>query len=186
MVSYINRYQSPLGGMTLASDGKALTGLWFDEQKYFGMGLSEERVERELPVFEETRRWLDSYFHGNIPDFAPALSLSGTEFRQEVWNILREIPYGQTTTYGKIAKRIAEKKGLKSMSAQAVGGAVGHNPISIIIPCHRVLGSDGSLTGYAGGVDKKQKLLVMEKNKVGQPLEESEGYTGGCLETVIK
>ena len=163
MMEYTGRYQSPLGGITLASDGKALTGLWFDGQKYYGDTLSEEREERELPVFEEAGRWLDCYFSGNIPDFMPALSPKGSGFRQTVWNILKEIPYGQTTTYGEIAKKIAEQKGLKSMSAQAVGGAVGHNPISIIIPCHRVLGSDGSLTGYAGGIEKKIKLLTIEK-----------------------
>lgn len=165
-MDYTGRYQSPLGAITLASDGKALTGLWFDGQKYYGAALSEEREEKDLPVFGETRRWLDCYFSGKIPDFMPALSPRGSEFRQAVWKILLEIPYGHTTAYGKIAEKIAEQKGLKSMSAQAVGGAVGHNPISIIIPCHRVLGSDGSLTGYAGGMDKKRKLLAIEGIKL--------------------
>lgn len=162
-MDYICKYLSPLGKVTLSSDGRALTGLWFDGQKYYGSTLSEEHEEGELPVFEETRRWLDCYFNGKIPDFTPPLSPRGTPFRQMVWEILKEIPYGHTTTYGWIAKRIALQKGVSSMSPQAVGGAVSHNPISIIIPCHRVLGSDGSLTGYAGGVKKKFELLVIER-----------------------
>lgn len=160
-------YSSPLGKMTMASDGKALTGLWFDGQKYFGACFLEDKrnyEQKELPVFEETIRWLDLYFRGKEPDFLPELSLRGTEFRKEIWKLLLEIPYGKTTTYGELAEKIAKKKGLLAMSAQAVGGAVGHNPVSILVPCHRVVGSDGSLTGYAGGMEKKLALLTLEQN----------------------
>ena len=164
-MDYVSKYDSPLGEIILAGDGEFLTGLWFDQQKYFGSTLSETYEEKELPIFSETKRWLDCYFSGAVPDFTPPLAPKGTEFRREVWNILREIPYGEVTTYGKIARKIAERRGLKSMSAQAVGGAAGHNPISIIIPCHRILGSDGSLTGYAGGVERKFELLAIEHIK---------------------
>lgn len=148
----------------MASNGEALTGLWFDGQKYFGATLSveRERVERRLPVLEQTKEWLGIYFGGKIPDFTPLLELHSTTFRMDVWEILLSIPYGQTMTYGEIAEIMAEKRGVEHMSAQAVGGAVGHNPISLIIPCHRVVGTDGSLTGYAGGMDKKEKLLALE------------------------
>lgn len=162
-MQYTNSYQSPLGGITMASDGDKLTGLWFDQQKYFGGTLPREHEEKDLPVFEQTRQWLECYFRVTKPDFIPPLLLQGTDFRIAVWDILKEIPYGQVITYGEIAHRIAEKRGLKTMSAQAVGNAVGHNPISIIVPCHRVVGSNGSLTGYAGGIDKKKKLLTLEK-----------------------
>ncbi len=160
---YIHHYTSPLGGITEASDGSALTGLWFDGQKYFGTGLSGSAAEKMLSVFGQTDRWLDIYFSGSEPDFTPPLSLHGTAFRKEVWEILLTIPYGETVTYGKIAAVLAAKRGLPHMSAQAVGGAVGHNPVSLIVPCHRVTGSDGSLTGYAGGIDKKAFLLDLEK-----------------------
>lgn len=159
---YIYKYFSPLGEMTMASNGHSLTGLWFDGQKYFPAGLIGCAEEKNLPVFDETSKWLDIYFSGEIPDFTPNLNPAGSEFRIAVWEILRNIPYGKTMTYGEIAAEIAQMKGLKRMSPQAVGGAVGHNPISLIIPCHRVLGSDGSLTGYAGGVDRKLKLLEIE------------------------
>ena len=151
-------YASPLGTLTLASDGENLTGLWIAGQKYFAAGTPTNLPARDdLPVFMQARDWLDRYFAGERPA-ANELPLApqGSAFRQSVWRILCEIPYGQTVTYGEIAKRLSCK------SAQAVGGAVGHNPISIIIPCHRVLGSDGSLTGYAGGVDKKIWLLAHE------------------------
>ncbi len=161
-MDYISHYTSPLGGITLASDGEALTGLWFDGQKYFAATLSAQREERRLPIFEETAEWLDVYFGGKAPGFTPALNPRSTPFRKDVWDILLTIPYGQTMTYGDIARRLANQKGLAGMSAQAVGGAVGHNAVSLIIPCHRVIGSDGSLTGYAGGIDKKMKLLRME------------------------
>lgn len=154
-MDYTWHYDSPLGGITMASDGKALTGLWFDGQKFFAETLLPESQECLLPVFEETCRWLDLYFSGAVPDFTPALSLRCSPFRKRVCEIMLTIPYGKTMTYGEIAARIAEERGLKSMSARAVGGAVGHNPISLIIPCHRVLGSGrshpgsgGSLSGY--------------------------------------
>lgn len=153
-MQYIYHYKSPLGGITMASDGTSLTGLWFDGQKYFAEGLAETAAAQNLPVFDETVRWLDIYFGGRRPDFTPPLNLEGTAFRKEVWQLLLQIPYGQTTTYGKLAAQLAAHNGLKRMSAQAVGGAVGHNPISIIVPCHRVVGTGGSLTGYAGGLAK--------------------------------
>ena len=158
---YTSHYASPLGGMTLVSDGTALVGLYFDGQKYAAEGLDATRTQKNLPVFEEARRWLDVYFSGRKPDFMPALAPHGTAFQQSVWEILPTIPYGETTTYGAIARRIEQNTGCR-MSAQAVGGAVGRNPISILIPCHRVIGADGSLTGYAGGLDKKERLLQWE------------------------
>ena len=115
-------------------------------------------------MFEETKKWLDIYFDGKEPDFTPRLHLQGSPFRMEVWEILLKIPYGKTTTYKEIAERVAAQRGIPSMSAQAVGGAVGHNPVSIIVPCHRILGTDGSLTGYAGGVEKKKSLLSLEND----------------------
>ena len=161
-MDYISHYNSPLGGITLASNGEALTGLWFDGQKFFGDTLQPQCREADLPVFQETHRWLNIYFSGRDPGFTPKLCLRGTPFRKAVWEILLTIPFGKTMTYGEIAARIAAENGLGRMSAQAVGGAVGHNPISLIIPCHRVLGAGGSLTGYAGGLDKKIRLLQME------------------------
>ena len=145
-MQYTDKYRSPLGEITLASDGDHLTGLWFDGQKYFAATLSAEHQERELPIFEQAKEWLDSYFMGKIPSFTPPIHLEDTPFRLAVWDLLSKIPYGEVVTY-----------------TQAIGGAVGHNPISIIIPCHRVVGSDGSLTGYAGGVDKKRSLLTIER-----------------------
>lgn len=161
-MEYIHHCISPLGGITLASDGEALAGLWFDGQKYFGAGLGPCPEERPLPVFDETERWLDIYFSGREPAHFPLLRPRGTPFRQTVWALLMEIPYGSTVTYGELAARTAAQLGLPRMSAQAVGGAVGHNPLSLIIPCHRVVGADGSLTGYAGGTDKKARLLALE------------------------
>ena len=162
----IFHYISPLGGITLASDGEALTGLWFDGQKYFPHKLISESNEAELPIFTQTCKWLDIYFSGKEPDFTPTISLNTTPFRKVVYDILLTIPYGQTMTYGEIARILAERQGVEHMSAQAVGSAVGHNPISIIIPCHRVVGADGSLTGYAGGLDKKTALLKLEKYEI--------------------
>ena len=168
-MDFTAHYDSPLGGITMASDGTGLVGLWFDGQKHFAETLEKEHVERpDLPIFEQTRRWLDLYFNGKQPDFTPPLTLRATPFRKEVWEILLTIPYGKTMTYGEIAKQIVETHQgtplqFKSMSAQAVGGAVGHNSISLIIPCHRVVGSHGSLTGYAAGLDKKLWLLKMER-----------------------
>ena len=160
---YTSEYTSPLGGILLAADEVGLRGLWFDGQKYFARDLPDERTEKETPVLSEAKRWLDLYFGGQEPDFLPPLHPVGTPFRQAVWEILLRIPYGKTVTYGEISKQLAEKMGLERMSAQAVGGAVGHNEISIIIPCHRVVGSNGSLTGYAGGIDRKIKLLELER-----------------------
>lgn len=162
-MTYTQHYDSPLGGILLAADDVGLTGLWFDGQKYFARGLSNERIAQETPVLAEAKRWLDIYFTGKAPDFTPPLHPIGSAFRRSVWEILLQIPYGQTTTYGEIARQLAKKQGLDRMSAQAVGGAVGHNEISIIIPCHRVVGADGSLTGYAGGIGKKEKLLELER-----------------------
>ena len=164
-MDYTYRYISPLGSITLASDGEALTGLWFDGQKYFPHNLISESTEAELSVFVQTCKWLDIYLSGKEPGFTPPISLQTTPFRQAVYDILLTIPYGQTMTYGEIANILAKQKGIERMSAQAVGSAVGHNPISIIIPCHRVVGSDGSLTGYAGGLDKKTALLELERSE---------------------
>ena len=166
---YIWHYESPLGGMTMASDGSGLTGLWFDGQKYYPEGIvfaEPEETDKGLPtgaihVFRETERWLDIYFSGQRPAFTPPLAVRGSAFQEAVWKLLREIPYGETTTYGQLAARLGEKD-IKG-SAQAVGGAVGHNPVSLIIPYHRVIGADGSLTGYAGGIERKKALLALEQ-----------------------
>ena len=163
-MEYIHYFDSPLGGITMSSDGEALTGLWFDGQKYFGATLSDNPIEKLLSVFELTDKWLKIYFGGEVPDFTPPLVIKTTRFRKSVCEIMLSIPYGSTMTYGEIAKKAAEEQGILKMSSRAVGGAVGHNPISLIIPCHRVVGADGSLTGYAGGIDRKQKLLSLEKN----------------------
>lgn len=162
-MTYIQHYDSPLEGILLAADEIGLTGLWFDGQKYFARDLSDVRIEQETPVLAEAKRWLDIYFTGKAPDFTPTLHPIGSAFRRSVWEILLQIPYGQTATYGEIARQLAKKQGLARMSAQAVGGAVGHNKISIIIPCHRVVGTNGSLTGYAGGIHKKEQLLELER-----------------------
>ena len=162
---FVYHYDSPLGGMTMASDGEALIGLWFDGQQYFASTLGNNQEQRMLPIFEDTSRWLDVYFSGQKPDFTPKLRLIGTPFRQLVWQQLLAIPYGQTVSYADIAHHIAQQRGLTSMSAQAIGGAVGHNPISLIIPCHRVVGTDGSLTGYAAGLERKRWLLNLEKGE---------------------
>ena len=153
---YLTRYESPLGPVLLAADSVGLTGLWFVGQKYFPSFSDGEFLEEETPVLAEARRWLNVYFSGASPDFLPPLRPQGSSFRQAVWNVLLTIPRGQTMTYGEIARR------LNVRSAQAVGGAVGHNPVSILIPCHRVVGSDGSLTGYAGGLERKERLLQLE------------------------
>jgi methylated-DNA-[protein]-cysteine S-methyltransferase len=161
---YSTSYVSPLGILTLASDGKHLIGVWFDGQKYFADTIKGNVAENsDLPVFTATKKWLDAYFIGKKPaisELQPAPA--GSEFRKAVWSILCEIPYGQCRTYGEIAKKIAFRMNKKNMAGQAVGGAVGHNPISIIIPCHRVVGTNGSLTGYGGGIDRKVKLLELE------------------------
>lgn len=162
-MQYTDHYASPLGGITLASDGEALTGLWFDGQKYFGDTLSGEYESKSFSIFEQTKEWLNIYFSGREPIFIPPLKMLTTDFRKSVWEIMLTIPYGKTMTYKEIAQRIAKETGQEKMSAQAIGGAVGHNSVSIIIPCHRVVGSNGSLTGYAGGIDKKIQLLKIEK-----------------------
>ena len=161
-MTFIQHYSSPLGGILLAADETGLTGLWFDGEKYFADNLPDEHAEMETPILAETKRWLDIYFTGQEPDFLPPLHPVGSPFRQSVWELLLRIPYGRTVTYGEIARRLAEKSGRARVSAQAVGGAVGHNEISILIPCHRVVGTGGSLTGYAGGIDKKVRLLELE------------------------
>ena len=161
---YTNHYQSPLGDILLAADDRGLTGLWFVEnQKHMGLGLSPEAVERSMPVFDDAARWLDIYFSGREPDFRPSLHLTGTAFRNRVGEIMLEIPYGKTATYGDIARRLADERASRQMSCRAVGGAVGRNPISLIVPCHRVVGSDGSLTGYGGGLERKAALLRLER-----------------------
>ena len=167
-MQYTTFYESPIGRMLLAADDAGLTGLWFEGQKYFARCLDRETEEKELPVFAEAKRWLDIYFSGKEPDFTPPLHFIGTDFQKEVWDILCAIPYGQTITYGAIADQIAKKRGLSRMSAQAVGGAVGHNNLSIIVPCHRVVGSDGSLTGYAGGIERKTFLLNLENARAAE------------------
>ncbi|MBP3710302.1 MAG: methylated-DNA--[protein]-cysteine S-methyltransferase [Treponema sp.] len=179
-MQYTQQYVSPLGTIVLACDDDGLIGLWFEGQKYFArvldaaarMSLEKNTAEQARTeshatknartIFKDTTRWLDLYFSGTKPDFTPPLHFLGTPFQKDVWGILCEIPYGQTTTYGEIARRIAKKKKLPHLSAQAVGGAVGKNEISIIVPCHRVVGTNGSLTGYAGGIDKKIALLKLE------------------------
>ena len=159
---YTQHYDSPLGGILLSADETGLTGLWFDGAKYFAKGLPRERTDRETPALLQAKQWLDLYFSGVEPDFTPPLHPTGTAFQQAVWQLLLQIPYGQTATYGELARRLAREKGRETLSAQAVGGAVGHNPISLVIPCHRVVGAGGNLTGYAGGVDKKRALLALE------------------------
>ena len=163
-VTYTTYYLSPVGRIMLASDGESLIGLWIEGQKYFGDGVLAAVTEKpNLPVFEVTRDWLDRYFAKEHPDIAELpLNPRGSAFRQAVWTVLREIPYGETTTYGEIARIVSARLDRTNMSSRAVGGAVGQNPISIIIPCHRVVGADGSLTGYSGGIDKKVKLLRHE------------------------
>ncbi len=202
-MTYTAHSNSPLGGITLASDGHALTGLWFDGQKHFPATYRDRTSEdSDLPVFKQTQKWLDIYFAGECPDFIPPLAPQGTLFQQKIWELLLAIPYGKTMTYGEIAKRHVETRLIaslhdatpqsaflrgascsgaslrdaslqgtsiqgtlltKNMSAQAVGGAVGHNPVSLIIPCHRVIGANGSLTGYAGGLERKKYLLELEQ-----------------------
>lgn len=160
---YTNTYESPLGNILLAGDELGLTGLWFTEGgRYTGLGLKKDAVPKETAYFDQTKEWLDVYFSGRQPDFFPKIHLVGSDFRNRVGEILCKIPYGKTVTYGWIAGRIAKERGLPKMSAQAVGGAVGHNPICIIVPCHRVVGSDGSLTGYGGGIYRKKALLELE------------------------
>lgn len=158
--------ETPLGDVQISGENDALTGLWFVDQKYFPDGAEQWIEEPNYPIFQEVKAWLKAYFAGDKPVVTMNLAPQGTPFQKAVWDLLLQIPYGQVTSYGTIAKAIAKRQGLTSMSAQAVGGAVGHNPISLIIPCHRVIGANGSLTGYAGGLDKKQALLKLEQVNV--------------------
>ena len=179
-MQYFQHYSSPLGGITLASDGEAITGLWFDGQKHFGENLCGESSDCELEgvgrngraedVFSAARKWLDIYFSGREPDFTPPVKLTGTPFRQAVWEALLSIPYGQTVTYGQLAARLGLPKG----AARAVGGAVGRNPVSLIVPCHRVNGTGGNLTGYAAGLERKLRLLRLESSSSSSTESEQE------------
>lgn len=164
-MEYIKRYQSPIGEITMASDGESLIGLWFEDDKYYA-DILKEPVEQDLPVFDQTIAWLNLYFDGIVPNFCPPIKMQGTPFQKMIWTIIQHIPYGETITYGDIAKAIAKYGNKKEMSAQAVGGAIGHNHIALIIPSHRVIGSKGNLKGYASGVEKKKKLLLFEKASV--------------------
>ncbi|AEB06202.1 methylated-DNA/protein-cysteinemethyltransferase [Coriobacterium glomerans PW2] len=161
-MNYIDTYHSPLGDIMLASDGEALIGLWFEGQKYFAAGLGDEVEARALPVFATTSEWLDSYFHGEQPGSMPPLLMRDTPYRRAVWLELLAIPRGKIVTYKQVAESVAARSGTERISCRAVGGAIARNPISIIVPCHRVVGSDGSLTGYAGGLDRKIALLTLE------------------------
>lgn len=180
---YTSTYFSPLGTLLLAADSAGLTGLWLENGKYFAdtlenkeykkiektpTGIAAAGQKEASEILTDTRRWLDLYFQGKKPDFTPKLHLTGSDFRMEVWKLLLEIPYGQTVTYGALARKLANRHGLAKMSAQAVGGAVGHNPVSIIVPCHRVVGTNGSLTGYAGGIGNKVKLLELEHTDISR------------------
>ncbi len=157
---YRGTYASPLGPITLASDGQALTGLWFEGQRYYPAAQAGGWVEKDLPLFEEARRWLDVYFSGRDPGVPPPLRFTGTAFQNAVWAALTAIPYGETRTYGGVARTL-DAQGVRT-SPRAVGGAVGRNKLSILVPCHRVLGASGSLTGYAGGLDRQIALLRLE------------------------
>ena len=160
---YTTEYPSPLGTITLACDADAIIGLWFNGQRYFGNILPQQTTPENRPLFAEAKRWLDLYFSGRDPGFLPPLRYDSTPFRKTVCEIMLTIPYGKTMTYGEIAAEVARQRGMSKMSAQAVGGAVGHNPISLMIPCHRVVGTNGSLTGYGGGIQRKVKLLELER-----------------------
>jgi methylated-DNA-[protein]-cysteine S-methyltransferase len=161
-MEYLHKIESPVGMLTVSSDGQNVSGLWLEGQKYFEATLGNDVMEQNLPVFAAVEKWLEAYFSGTEPGFMPPLRPRGSPFQQSVWDILRSIPYGHTTSYGAIAQQLVAHNNGKQTSARAVGGAVGHNPISILIPCHSVTGADGSLTGYAGGIDKKIWLLKLE------------------------
>ena len=162
-MEYTQNINSPIGTLTVSSDGTNITGLWIEGQKYFARTLETDALEKNLPIFERVREWLDIYFSGKKPDFMPPLMPKGSSFQKSVWDALCKIPYGNTTTYGKIANEIGQINNGKPTSARAVGGAVGHNPISILIPCHRVVGKNNDLTGYAGGLHRKMALLKIEE-----------------------
>ncbi len=176
---FTDSYESPLGSILLAGDEEGLTGLWFREgSRYVGQGLSRDAVPRDMAYFDQAKQWLDIYFTGHDPGFLPRIHFIGSAFRNRVGEMLCEIPFGQTVTYGQIAARIARERGSGSMSAQAVGGAVGHNPISVIVPCHRVVGADGNLTGYGGGIQRKKALLKLEGVDMSQ-------LTRGCCKSAV-
>lgn len=160
---YYKKLASPLGEITLRSDGEALTGLWFADDKHYGAKDIAGAAMADLDVFMQAEAWLAEYFAGREPKVSVPLKLQGSEFQMQVWRLLQDIPYGRLVTYGDVAKKIAAQKGVARMSAQAVGGAVGHNPLCIIVPCHRVVGANGSLTGYGGGMWRKVRLLELEK-----------------------
>lgn len=161
--TYIQFYDSPLGELVMSSDGSALIGLGLASQQAAGVAIVGRRPqEKSLPIFQETARWLETYFRGRAPSFAPNLQLSGSDFQKRVCEIMLTIPYGETVTYGEIAARIARERGIPRMSAQAIGGAVGANPILLIVPCHRVIGAGGNLTGYGAGMERKIQLLTLE------------------------
>lgn len=160
---YTSIYKSILGNITLASDEIGITGLWFEGQKYVAHSLPSKIISGDNASISKAKKWLDIYFAGQQPDFMPPLHMMGTPFRQKVWQILLDIPYGKTITYGEIARILAKEQGDCPMSAQAVGNAVGHNEISIVIPCHRVVGAKGNLVGYAGGIERKIALLKLEQ-----------------------
>ena len=160
---YTAPYSSPMGTITLACNEEAVIGLWFNGQRHFGSLLPADAHKRDHPLLEESAHWLDIYFSGQEPDFLPPLQYGSTAFRRLVCDIMLTIPYGKTMRYGEIAARAARELGVQKMSAQAVGGAVGHNPISLMIPCHRVVGTNGSLTGYGGGIARKVRLLKLER-----------------------
>lgn len=162
-IMYTSTYDSAIGSLLLAADDIGLVGLWLNSDRFYtNLLANREYIAKGTPILQEAKRWLNAYFSGHEPKVEVPLHLIGTPFRQEVWKLLLQIPYGQVATYGDLAKKMAEKRGVAYMSAQAIGGAVGHNEISIIIPCHRVIGANGNLTGYAGGIDKKLKLLELE------------------------
>ena len=161
-MQFTSSYFSPLGELLLAADEVGLVGLWFAGQRYFASALTAEYEKKDTPLLMEAREWLTLYFSGKAPHFTPPLHLIGSEFRRSVWELLLTVPYGDTVTYGELAQRLSSERGA-NVSAQAVGGAVGHNPVSIIVPCHRVIGADGSLTGYAAGTERKAALLRLEK-----------------------
>ena len=181
---YLSHYESPLGAMTMASDGEHLTGVWFDGQKYDRSTIDGDAVLKPyLPVFLRTTQWLDTYFEGADPGFTPPISVEGSDFKKMVTSIMLSIPFGTTSTYAQIAAEVARRTGREQMSAQAVGGAVGHNPITLIVPCHRVVATNGSLRGYAGGVDRKERLLEMEGvNMAGLPTPPTADDGGGTRE----
>ena len=161
-MEYIQKIKSPVGLLTVSSGGKEISGLWIEGQKHFLKTLDKDAVEQKLPVFDDVKKWLDIYFSGKEPDFLPPLSPKGSEFQRKIWKYLCKIPYGKTVTYGGLAEKFKSQNNGKGMSARAVGGAVGRNPVSILIPCHRVIGKNNSLTGYAAGITVKTKLLQLE------------------------